>query len=100
MNRYDVDGIHLDNVRYGGGSLSCDPISEAAYGAPCFSNSDYPEWQREQINNLVQQLYNQVIVPAARDVWLTAAVWPIYQDKWGWGVRDGYSYYYQFAGLD
>jgi uncharacterized lipoprotein YddW (UPF0748 family) len=98
VNRYDIDGIHLDNVRYGGGSLSCDPVSAAAYGAPCFTDTagqTYQSWQRGQISALVGQLYNQVIVPSGRKVWLTAAVWPIYQDKWGWGVRDGYSYYYQ-----
>ncbi len=98
VNRYDIDGIHLDNVRYGGGSLSCDPVSAAVYGASCFTNSGaltYQEWQRRQINTLVKQLYDQVVVPAGRKIWLTAAVWPIYQDKWGWGVRDGYGYYYQ-----
>lgn len=98
VNRYDIDGIHLDNVRYGGGSLSCDPVSAAVYGAPCFTDTatqTYADWQRGQISALVKQLYDQVIVPAGRDIWLTAAVWPIYQDKWGWGVRDGYSYYYQ-----
>lgn len=98
VNRYDIDGIHLDNVRYGGGSLSCDPVSAAVYGAPCFTDKDgqtYADWQRERISQLVEQIYDQVIVPAGRQVWLSAAVWPIYQDKWAWGVRDGYSYYYQ-----
>lgn len=98
VNRYAIDGIHLDHVRYGGGTLSCDPVSEAAYGAPCFGNNGqlpYDEWQRRQINGLVQDIYESVILPARRQVMLSAAVWPIYRDYWGWGVRDGYSYYYQ-----
>jgi uncharacterized lipoprotein YddW (UPF0748 family) len=26
---------------------------------------------------------------------LSAAVWPVYQDRWGWGYSEGYSDYYQ-----
>jgi uncharacterized lipoprotein YddW (UPF0748 family) len=26
---------------------------------------------------------------------LTAAVWPVYRDIWGWGVNSGYDSYYQ-----
>jgi len=97
VNRYDVDGIHLDRVRYAGRTTSCDPVSEAAYGAPCFTNNGltYADWQREQVNALVRELYHEVITPAAGDVWLTAAVWHTYIDKWGWGYSQGYSDYYQ-----
>jgi uncharacterized lipoprotein YddW (UPF0748 family) len=97
VNRYDIDGIHLDNVRYGGSSTSCDPVSAAAYGGPCFTGSagQYQNWQREQVNMLVCEIYDEVIVPAGRELWLTAAVWPTYIDKWGWGYSEGYHDYYQ-----
>src|SRR5690606_23252283 len=74
------------------------PVSQAAYGAPCFQFNGavpYEEWQRDQISGLVRDVYEGAIVPAGRDAWLSAAVWPIYRDLWGWGVRDGYSFYYQ-----
>lgn len=98
VNRYDVDGIHLDRVRYAGRSTSCDPVSQGAYGAPCFGYNGkmlYPDWQREQINQLVREVYNEIIVPAGREIWLSAAVWHTYIDKWGWGYSQGYHDYYQ-----
>ena len=97
VNRYDIDGIHLDRVRYAGRNTSCDPVSEAAFGAPCFTSNglSYADWQREQVNALVRELYQDVITPAGDDVWLTAAVWHTYIDKWGWGYSQGYSDYYQ-----
>lgn len=96
--RYDIDGLHLDNVRYGGSTTSCDPVSEAAYGAPCFTFNgqvEYAEWQRQQVNGTVRKLYEQVVVPSGREVWLSAAVWPIYRDYWDWGGSEGYHNYYQ-----
>ncbi len=97
VSRYDIDGVHLDRVRYSGRTTSCDPVSEAAFGAPCFSGAAgvYAGWQREQINTLVREVYQEIIVPSGRDVWLTAAVWPTYIDRWGWGYSQGFSDYYQ-----
>jgi uncharacterized lipoprotein YddW (UPF0748 family) len=101
VNRYDIDGIHLDNIRYGGPSTSCDPVSEANYGRNCFDDNSqsglsYEEWQRTQVNGTVSKFYNQ-IVPLKPGLWLSAAVWPVYYDYWGWGVNAGYSDYYQDA---
>jgi uncharacterized lipoprotein YddW (UPF0748 family) len=92
--RYNIDGIHLDNIRYGGSNTSCDPVSEWAYGANCFADGGYAEWQRTQVNGTVWKFYDQ-IVPLKPGLWLSAAVWPVYIDYWGWGVQQGYSYYYQ-----
>lgn len=98
INRYDIDGIHLDRVRYAGRSTSCDPVSEAAFGGPCFTSGGsvtYEDWQREQINSLVRDIYQNTILPAQRDIWLSAAVWHTYIDRWGWGYSQGYRDYYQ-----
>ncbi len=97
VNRYDIDGIHLDRIRYAGSNTSCDPVSAVAYDAPCFTGSpgQYENFQREQINTLVREMYNEVIVPANREIWLTAAVWHTYIDHWGWGHSEGYHDYYQ-----
>lgn len=92
--RYDVDGIHLDHTRYGGPDTSCDPLSETIYGAPCFSDSNYVEWQRQQINQFVDRAYTE-IHSLKPELWLTATAWPIYTDQWGWGGSQGYSDYYQ-----
>jgi len=98
-DNYDIDGIHLDHIRYGGGNTSCDPVSLAASGVPCFSGppagySSYADWQRAQVNGTVWKIYQQ-IVQSNPDVWLSAAVWPIYYDYWNWGINTGYGYYYQ-----
>ena len=94
VTRYDIDGIHLDNIRYGASNASYDPVSQANYD----SNYPYAEWQRQQVNDTVQKFYDQ-IVPLKAGLWLSAAVWPVYQKKpeWGWTeyYQQGYSTYYQ-----
>jgi uncharacterized lipoprotein YddW (UPF0748 family) len=94
--RYEVDGIHLDLVRYPNREYSYDPLSNAIYQAaqivePTLSR---PEWQRRQVTLLVTQVYSEMrqLQPQLR---LSAAVWPVYQDRWSWGYSEGYSDYYQ-----
>lgn len=93
-NRYDIDGIHLDHIRYGASHVSCDPVSEAAFGADCFSSAGYADWQRAQVNGTVNRFYEDVIL-ANNDLWLSAAVWPVHINQWGWSVSQGYHDYYQ-----
>lgn len=101
VTHYDIDGIHLDHIRYAGSNSSCDPISEARYGTNCFGyngQESYADWQRRQVNGTVRKFYEEV-VPLKDDLWLSAAVWPVYQKKpeWGWTeyYQQGYSTYYQ-----
>ncbi len=94
VQRYDIDGLHLDHIRYAGENSSCDPVSEARFRADCFSSSGYEDWQRRQIDGTVRKIYAQVL-QVDPDLWLTAAVWPVYRDKWGWDVSSGYDTYYQ-----
>lgn len=93
VTRYDVDGIHLDHIRYNGNNTSCDPVSLTAFGGSCLSTG-YADWQRRQVNGTVSKFYEQ-IVPLKQGLWLSAAVWPIYVDYWGWGGQEGYHDYYQ-----
>ncbi len=92
--RYDIDGIHLDNIRYGASNASYDPISEANYD----TSYSYAEWQRRQVNGTVRKFYEQ-IVPLKEGLWLSAAVWPIHIANPDWGFpgspQQGYSTYYQ-----
>lgn len=90
ITRYDLDGIHLDLVRYPGPNYSYDPFT------PDFSDlATRAEWQREQVNLLVRETY-QAVKARRPDLWVTAAVWGVYQDQWGWtGFNQGYSDYYQ-----
>jgi len=96
VTRYDVDGIHLDLVRYANRQYSYDPFSNAGYEAarataPTLARAD---WQRQQVTLLVNQVYSEVL-PLRPGLRLSAAVWPVYRDHWGWGYSEGYGDYYQ-----
>jgi hypothetical protein len=104
VTRYDIDGLHLDHIRYGGSNTSCDPVSEDRYsefvGTPtsCFSDSGYADWQRQQVNGTVRRFYEEV-VPLKPGLWLSAAVWPIHELDPAWGFpgspQQGNLTYYQ-----
>jgi uncharacterized lipoprotein YddW (UPF0748 family) len=102
VTNYDIDGIHLDHIRYAGSSASCDPVSETSAGVQCFTSGpsgyvSYDAWQRAQVNGTVRKFYQQ-IVPLKAGLWLSAAVWPIYKNypQWGWpSTLEGYYDYYQ-----
>lgn len=86
VERYYLDGLHLDNVRYPGWEYSRDPRSLAAGE----TESARKAWQRAQIDALVARLHEdmQQIKPG---LLLSAAVWPVYQDTWDWwSAGDGY----------
>ncbi len=94
VSRYDVDGLHLDYIRYAGPQYSCDPFSEDGFDGDCFSSSPaWEDWQRGQISALVQRIYQSL----PSEVILSAAVWPVYQNRWGWPswVKESRDYYYQ-----
>ena len=93
---YAVDGLHLDYIRYIGPEFSQDPISRARFSETLAISPTltWAEWQRSQVTELVDRIYQEVILPRP-EVMLTAAVWPIYRDWWGWIEDDGYDGYYQ-----
>jgi uncharacterized lipoprotein YddW (UPF0748 family) len=90
--RYDVDGVHLDLVRYAGPGYSYDPFSNAAVGD--VPTPERAQWQRDRVTDLVRRLKTatQLIRPEAE---VSAAVWPYYIDLWGEGFSEGYHDYYQ-----
>jgi uncharacterized lipoprotein YddW (UPF0748 family) len=98
VTRYQIDGLHLDHIRYGNYNTACDPVSAARFGAACFSQPGYADWQRAQVNGTVSKIY-EAVQTHNPDVWVSAAVWPIYIERpeWGWGqwARQGYHDYYQ-----
>ncbi len=84
---YEVDGIHLDYIRYPGPEYSHDAASTAAWQS---SGEDWEEWQRQQVVETVRGVYQAVSTP------VTAAVWGIYENSWGWSsVSQGNVDYYQ-----
>ena len=64
---YDVDGIHMDFIRYP--------------GPECYDGT--PDFERDQITSLVRELKMHVH-------FLSVASWGVYENKWGWsGVSQG-----------
>jgi uncharacterized lipoprotein YddW (UPF0748 family) len=97
VQNYDIDGLHLDYIRYSSPYYSYDPVSQQRFEEA--QPIGWADWQRAQITELVSRLYDEVI-PLRPNTVLSAAAWPIYQDKWGWvsygSVKyDGYDGYYQ-----
>ncbi len=92
VKRYDVDGLHLDLIRYPGSNYSFDPYTMQAYGealqiTPTLTITDWrPTFQRAQIDAIVQQIYSATIALKS-DLLVSAAVWPNY--------TSGYNSYYQ-----
>lgn len=86
--RYAVDGVHLDYIRYPGGQYSYDAASQAAYAAS--GGGDRAAWQRDQVTDTARRVYDAVNVP------VTAAVWGVYENRFGWsGVSEGNLDYFQ-----
>jgi uncharacterized lipoprotein YddW (UPF0748 family) len=92
VQRYDVDGIHLDLIRYPGSTYSFDPYTMQAYSdalqiSPTLTITAWrPNFQRAQINAIVQQIYSATTA-LNPDLLVSAAVWPNYPS--------GYNSYYQ-----
>lgn len=82
--RYDLDGIHLDYVRYPGREFGFDT-------PPDDPGADFDEWRRRQIRDTVARMGAETDKP------LSAAVWGVYRDRWGWHVGGGYDAYFQDA---
>ncbi|MGA9525879.1 MAG: family 10 glycosylhydrolase, partial [Myxococcaceae bacterium] len=95
LTKYDVDGLHLDRVRYPGSTYSHDAASVAAYEAiPQAQRPSWQDWQRQQVNGTVEALYNVVKQRRPKAV-LSASVWGIYKALPGCSTSQGYSGYYQ-----
>jgi uncharacterized lipoprotein YddW (UPF0748 family) len=94
---YDVDGIHFDYIRYAGPDYSHDTWSEDAYLLAKQANAglSYGDFQRETLAAFVGEAYDAV-GSKHPGVKVTASVWGIYQDNFGWGgTSEGYYDYFQ-----
>jgi len=97
VSRYAVDGLHLDYIRYAGPAYSHDPVSMARFAEEQAQHPDltWSDWQRARVSELVEQLHAKVCT-LRPGLLLSAAVWPVYRDRWEWWTTpDGYDGYYQ-----
>lgn len=93
--RYDVQGVHLDFIRYPGTKWSHDTASLRAFGAdPATSASAWSQFRRDMVSATVRETRDSVRAAKPAAV-LSAAVWGIYRDKWSWNSSEGYGQYFQ-----
>ncbi len=96
VRRYPgVKGIHLDRIRYPGPEFSYDAVSLASFGkSPSSDPAGWDQFRREQVNLAVREVHDS-IQAVRREAVLSAAVWGIYDDRWGWNSSRGVSQYFQ-----
>lgn len=93
--RYDVDGIHLDFIRYPGRKWSYDTASLRAFGLdPVIDTSEWAQFRRDQVSAAVRETHDSVLAARPAAV-LSAAVWGIYRDRWSWNSSEGFGQYFQ-----
>jgi uncharacterized lipoprotein YddW (UPF0748 family) len=93
--RYAVDGIHLDRIRLPGTAWSHDTASVNAFGkSPAAYPAEWSDFRRGLVTRAVKEAFDSVTAVRG-SVALSAAVWQIYQDRWGWNSSQGYSQYLQ-----
>jgi uncharacterized lipoprotein YddW (UPF0748 family) len=95
VRRYPVDGIHLDRIRYPGPAWSHDTTSRRVFGKdPSAFSAEWAQFRRDQVALAVRETFDSVRAVRLTAV-LSAAVWGIWQDRWGWGSSHGYGQYFQ-----
>ncbi|MBI5564835.1 MAG: family 10 glycosylhydrolase [Chloroflexi bacterium] len=83
--RYDLDGLHLDLVRYSSSNYSSDPATMQAFTdalaiSPTLVFTTWrPQFQRDQVSGLVARIYSATTAIKPK-LLLSAAVWPNYSD--------------------
>ncbi len=98
-DKYEIDGLHLDYVRYPGPTYCHDAASEAEFARlrSADPNLSWGEFQRENVALTVEAVRTRVRAVRPNAV-LSAATWGIYRNKWNWSsVSKGYDDYFQDA---
>jgi uncharacterized lipoprotein YddW (UPF0748 family) len=89
--RYDVDGIHLDRIRYPGTAWSYDSPSLGEFGRdPVRYRSEWLAYRTNLVNRMVKETYDSITAVKPSLVF-SAAVWGVYEDKWNWKTQAGLS---------
>ncbi|HEX2723313.1 MAG TPA: family 10 glycosylhydrolase [Gemmatimonadaceae bacterium] len=89
--RYDVDGIHLDRIRYPGNAWSYDAASRAGFGRnPDLYPADWKAYRTGLVNSMVRETYDSIAAVRPALV-LSAAVWGVYDDIWNWKTLGGHT---------
>lgn len=68
VTNYDIDGLNLDYIRYGGVMWGYNPVSVARFdeaferkGMPSPTDPQWMQWRRDQVTDLVRKIYLSAI---------------------------------------
>lgn len=87
--RYEIDGIHLDRIRYPGSAWSWDAASRAEFGRnPDKYPAEWKAYRTDLVNRMVRETHDSITAVKPHLVF-SAAVWGIYYDKWRWKTLAG-----------
>ncbi len=93
--RYEIDGIHLDRIRYPGARWSYDAASLAQFGRdPASDAAAWGDFRRELVSRMVRETYDSITAVRPSLV-LSAAVWGVYDDYWSWRTLTGVGHLFQ-----
>lgn len=94
LQHYEVDGLHLDYIRYDDQDFGYNPTSVARFnaftrrsGIPQPTDPAWMQWRRDQVTNLVRKLYVKSLA-IKPDVKISAAV-----IAWGRGPKTEADWY-------
>lgn len=89
IEKYDIDGIQLDYIRYPGNNIN-DDSSYYNYGR----NKNRDEWRRNNVTELIEQIYKNV---KSKKPYVKVGATPIgiYKNLDGMYGWEGYSQFYQ-----
>ncbi len=96
VEKYDVDGLHLDYVRYFGPQFSYDSISlsrfKSQYGmTPEQSPAQWDNFRRQQVTDLVERVYKG-IKSKKPAVALSAATWGDWDEGYNFYLQDAHNW--------
>lgn len=93
LERYEVDGIHLDRIRYGDAAAGFNALEREAFAAQYGTDeTKFRQFRTDAVNEQVRQIYELIaeVRPAAR---LSAAVWGIHTKLPGCGTSQGVNFF-------
>ncbi len=93
VEKYDIDGLHMDYIRFPSNNYSYDSISitrfkqKTGLTGPSADLAQWAQWRRDQVSNFVYKVYDGVMT---RKPWVkvSAAVWGDYYDGFSDKLQD------------
>lgn len=91
VTNYNVDGLHLDYVRYPAANYGYDDATQARFNKQR-KFRDFGNWRRDELTKFVTKVSDMVHESSANKKKLSAAVIGYYHDKWNWGLSQSGSF--------